>query len=142
MFFVSVLCCFKNFVDHGGRRGDMAQALARWRHPVASSELLDVLYWTMLGGPAIKYSPSAPFFQFLVRPPYQKFLFSELWRWALDRQFMTNWASTTRPPNHHPCTFSCMKLWFQHSDALSFPLEDPDRGTDEAAICSGKCTQC
>jgi hypothetical protein len=43
MCFVSVLCCFNKFVDHGGRRGDTAQALARWRHPVASSEALNVL---------------------------------------------------------------------------------------------------
>jgi hypothetical protein len=93
-------------------------------------------------GSIIKYFPSAPFFQFLVRPPYQKFLFSELWRWVRDRRFMTNWASTTRPPNCHPCTFSCMQYWFQSRDALSVPLEDPDRGTDEAAVCSGKCTQC
>jgi hypothetical protein len=38
---------FNEFVDHGGRRGDTAQALARWRHPVASSEALDVLHWAM-----------------------------------------------------------------------------------------------
>ncbi len=25
----------------------MAQALARWRHPVASNEALDMLYWAM-----------------------------------------------------------------------------------------------
>ncbi len=25
----------------------MAQALAQWRHPVASSEALDVLHWAM-----------------------------------------------------------------------------------------------
>jgi hypothetical protein len=31
-------------VDHGGRRGDAMRALARWRHPVASSEALDVLH--------------------------------------------------------------------------------------------------
>jgi hypothetical protein len=31
----------------GGRRGDMAEALAQWRHPVASSEALDVLYRAM-----------------------------------------------------------------------------------------------
>jgi hypothetical protein len=30
-----------------GRRGDTAQALARWRHPVASSEALDVLHRAM-----------------------------------------------------------------------------------------------
>jgi hypothetical protein len=35
------------FVDHGGRRGNTAQALAQWQHPVASSEALDVLHWAM-----------------------------------------------------------------------------------------------
>jgi len=35
------------FFDHGGRRGDTAQALARWQHPVASSEALDVLHREM-----------------------------------------------------------------------------------------------
>jgi hypothetical protein len=39
--------CLFEFVDHGGRRGDTAQALLRWRHPVASSEVLDVLYRVM-----------------------------------------------------------------------------------------------
>ena len=34
-------------VDHGGRRGDTAQELARWQHPVAPSEALDVLYREM-----------------------------------------------------------------------------------------------
>jgi hypothetical protein len=32
------------FVNHGGRWGNTAQALARWRHPVASSEALDLLH--------------------------------------------------------------------------------------------------
>jgi len=41
------LCVLFKFVDHGGRRGDTAQALARWRHLVASSEALDVLQWAM-----------------------------------------------------------------------------------------------
>jgi hypothetical protein len=41
------LCVLFEFVDHGGRRSDTAQALARWRHPVASSEALDVLYRAM-----------------------------------------------------------------------------------------------
>jgi hypothetical protein len=41
------LCVLFEFFDHGGRRGDTAQALARWRHPVASSEALDVLYRVM-----------------------------------------------------------------------------------------------
>ena len=34
-------------VDHGGRRGDAMRALAQWRHPVASTEALDVLHWAM-----------------------------------------------------------------------------------------------
>jgi hypothetical protein len=34
-------------VDHGGRRGDGMPALARWRHPVASSEALVVPNWAM-----------------------------------------------------------------------------------------------
>jgi len=41
------LCVLFEFVDHGGRRGDTAQTLARWRHPVASSEALDVLHREM-----------------------------------------------------------------------------------------------
>jgi hypothetical protein len=44
---VSVLCCFNKFVDHGGCRGNTGQALAQWRHPVASSEALDVLHRAM-----------------------------------------------------------------------------------------------
>jgi hypothetical protein len=47
MCFVSVLCCFNEFVDHGGRRGDTMGALDQWRHPVAFSEALDVLYRLM-----------------------------------------------------------------------------------------------
>jgi len=35
------------FVDHGGRQDNTAQALARWRHSVASSEALDVLHRAM-----------------------------------------------------------------------------------------------
>jgi hypothetical protein len=31
-------------VDHGGRRGDAMRAPARWRHPVALSEALNVLH--------------------------------------------------------------------------------------------------
>jgi hypothetical protein len=41
------LCVLFKFVDHGGRRGVTAQALARWLHPVASSEAPDVLHWAM-----------------------------------------------------------------------------------------------
>jgi hypothetical protein len=41
------LCVLFEFFDHGGRRGDTAQALARWRHQVASNESLDMLYRAM-----------------------------------------------------------------------------------------------
>jgi hypothetical protein len=37
-------------------------------------------------------------------------------------------------PNHHPCTLSTIQYWFKRRSALSIPLGDPDRGTDEAAI--------
>jgi hypothetical protein len=47
LYFVSVLCVLFEFFDHGGRRGDTAQGLARWRHPVASNEALDMLYRAM-----------------------------------------------------------------------------------------------
>jgi hypothetical protein len=33
--------------DLGGRRGNTVQALAHWRHPVASSKAWDVLHWAM-----------------------------------------------------------------------------------------------
>ncbi len=42
-----MLCVLFEFFDHGGRRGDTAQALARWWHPVASSEAMDVLHRAM-----------------------------------------------------------------------------------------------
>jgi hypothetical protein len=38
---------FNKFVHHSGRRGDTLQALARWWHPVASSEALNVLHQAM-----------------------------------------------------------------------------------------------
>jgi len=41
------LCVLIEFVDHGSRRGNTAQALARWQHPLASSEALDVLHQAM-----------------------------------------------------------------------------------------------
>jgi hypothetical protein len=45
--FVSVLCVSFEFVNHGGCWGDTAQAINQWRHSVALSEALDVLYWAM-----------------------------------------------------------------------------------------------
>jgi hypothetical protein len=44
--FVSVFFLFK-IDDLGGRRGDTAQALPQWQHPVSSSEALDVVHWVM-----------------------------------------------------------------------------------------------
>ena len=38
---------FSTNVYHDGCRGDTAQALDRWRHPVALNEALDVLYRVM-----------------------------------------------------------------------------------------------
>jgi hypothetical protein len=44
---LSLVFVFHNkFFDHGGRWGNVAQALAWW-HPVASSEACDVLHWAM-----------------------------------------------------------------------------------------------
>jgi len=45
--FFSALCFSFEFVDHSGRWDNTAQAIDRWRHPVALSEALDVLYWAM-----------------------------------------------------------------------------------------------
>jgi hypothetical protein len=45
--FVSVLCVSFKIDDHGGCRGNGAQALNQWWHPMASSEALDVLHWSM-----------------------------------------------------------------------------------------------
>jgi hypothetical protein len=41
------LCVLFEFINHGSRWGNTAQALAQWQHPVAPSEALDVLYWAM-----------------------------------------------------------------------------------------------
>jgi hypothetical protein len=45
--FVSALCVSFKFVDNAGCRGDTAQALNRWQHPVSPSEALDVLHQAM-----------------------------------------------------------------------------------------------
>jgi hypothetical protein len=56
------------FVDHGGRRGNTAQALNQWQHPVDLSEALDVLHWEMRPSSycrirmAIKIASSLPAF--------------------------------------------------------------------------------
>jgi len=41
------LCFAAKFINHGGCRGNTAQALNQWRHPVASIEARDVLHWEM-----------------------------------------------------------------------------------------------
>ncbi len=47
LYFVSVFVYYNKIVNHGGRRWDTAQALARWWHPVASSVAPDVLHRAM-----------------------------------------------------------------------------------------------
>jgi hypothetical protein len=44
-----LLECFYFFeiINHGGRWGNMAQALTQWRHLVASHEATDALHWAM-----------------------------------------------------------------------------------------------
>jgi hypothetical protein len=42
VFFVSF-----EIINHGGRRGNMARALARWRHLVALHEATDAIHWAM-----------------------------------------------------------------------------------------------
>jgi hypothetical protein len=42
VFFVSF-----EIVDHGGRWGDTARALAQWQHLVALHEAMDALHWAM-----------------------------------------------------------------------------------------------
>ena len=41
------LCVSFKIVNYGGRRGNAVQALARWRHLVASCEARGVLHWAM-----------------------------------------------------------------------------------------------
>jgi hypothetical protein len=42
-----LICVLTNIIDHGCRRGNVMRALAQWRHPVASSEIRDVLHRAM-----------------------------------------------------------------------------------------------
>jgi hypothetical protein len=60
--FGSVLCVSFKFVHHGGHRGNTAQALDRWWHPVASSEALDVPHAIPLLAMAITISSDSPEF--------------------------------------------------------------------------------
>jgi hypothetical protein len=45
--FVSVFVFEAKVDDFGGCQGNAVQALAQWRHPVASSKAWDVLHWAM-----------------------------------------------------------------------------------------------
>jgi hypothetical protein len=66
--FVSIFFVSFKIVDHGGRQGNTAQALARWWHLVASHEATDVLHRAMRiapycpGGMAIKNVVDLPAF--------------------------------------------------------------------------------
>jgi hypothetical protein len=59
---------FQRIRRHGGRRGNKVQALARWLHPVASSEAPDVIHRAMrpasyrLTRMAIKIASNLPAF--------------------------------------------------------------------------------
>ena len=49
---LKIVCCqcfvfSTKIIDHGGSRGALMQALARWRHPVASNKALDALHRAM-----------------------------------------------------------------------------------------------
>ncbi len=46
-FWLLSSCVFHQNHINFGRQGNMVQTLAQWQHPVASSEALDVLHWTM-----------------------------------------------------------------------------------------------
>jgi hypothetical protein len=45
--FFSVFLFAAEIINHGGRGGSTAQALAQWRHLVALHEVTDVLHWAM-----------------------------------------------------------------------------------------------
>jgi len=45
--FVRIVCVLFEIVDHGGRRSDGMRALVQWQHPLALSEALVVLHWSM-----------------------------------------------------------------------------------------------
>jgi hypothetical protein len=47
LFFVSVLCVSFEIDEHGSRRGDVAWALALWRHLVALHEATNALHQAM-----------------------------------------------------------------------------------------------
>jgi hypothetical protein len=47
MCFVSIFVFAVKVINQGCYQGNMAQALAQWQHPVASSEALDELHWAM-----------------------------------------------------------------------------------------------
>ena len=100
----------------------------------------------LLWGPLFKFLSSGPFSLFFgltaVLKILQNSLFPSLGCWVQHRQLLTILASTSHPPNQCPCTLSPMQYLLQRRDASSVPLEDPDKRTDEAADCSGKCTQC
>jgi hypothetical protein len=57
-FFVSF-----EIINHGGRRGDMAHALARWRHLVALHESKDALHRAMR---IVLYSPGGMVIEIIV----------------------------------------------------------------------------
>jgi hypothetical protein len=63
--FVSIFVLFK-IVDHGGRRGHTARALAGWRHLVALHEATDALHRAMRIAP---YRPGGMVISIVVNLP-------------------------------------------------------------------------
>jgi hypothetical protein len=61
------LCYFNKFVNHhDGRRGNVARALAQWRHLVALHEARNTLHWAMCIAP---YRPSGMAIEIVVNLP-------------------------------------------------------------------------
>jgi hypothetical protein len=80
-----VVCCFfshTNDDEHGGRWGNIARALTRWRRLVASCQSIDALHWAMFivlyrpGGMVIKFAVKfVTFFILYIRVKLEKNLF-------------------------------------------------------------------
>jgi hypothetical protein len=70
--FCLCFCVSFKIVNHGGCRGNTAQALTQWQHLVALHEAMDVLHWVMHialycpGGMAIKIVFNLPAFFVIV----------------------------------------------------------------------------
>jgi hypothetical protein len=70
--FCECFCASFKIINHGGHRGNTAQALAQWWHLVALHDAMDALHWAMRiapyrpGGMAIKIVADLPAFFVIV----------------------------------------------------------------------------